>query len=142
MMEINSFSGKYSFLSNMYLHKFTNEYGEIYDSSEHYFQSHKSYDPVENEQIRLVSTPKESKRLGRNCKLRFDWEDIKDFVMEDALKLKFSNEPLKSKLIATYPYKLIEGNTWNDTYWGVCNGIGSNKLGILLMKIRKELLKK
>ena len=32
---------------------------------------------------------------------------------------------------------LIEGNWWKDTYWGVCDGKGQNKLGELLMKVRK-----
>ena len=38
-------------------------------------------------------------------------------------------------------WELIEGNTWNDTYWGVCNGVGKNTLGQLLMKIREEIRK-
>lgn len=35
--------------------------------------------------------------------------------------------------------ELIEGNTWNDTFWGVCNGEGENNLGKLLMKVRTNL---
>jgi predicted NAD-dependent protein-ADP-ribosyltransferase YbiA (DUF1768 family) len=35
--------------------------------------------------------------------------------------------------------ELIEGNWWGDTYWGVCNGVGENHLGKLLMKIRDYL---
>lgn len=31
---------------------------------------------------------------------------------------------------------IIEVNNWGDTYWGVCNGIGDNHLGKILMKIR------
>jgi hypothetical protein len=34
--------------------------------------------------------------------------------------------------------RLVEGNTWNDRYWGVCRGVGQNKLGHLLMKLREE----
>ena len=34
---------------------------------------------------------------------------------------------------------LEEGNTWHDTYWGVCNGKGKNKLGKILMQVREEL---
>ena len=36
---------------------------------------------------------------------------------------------------------LEEGNTWNDTFWGVHlkNGQGQNHLGRILMKIRTEL---
>lgn len=35
--------------------------------------------------------------------------------------------------------ELIEGNYWHDTYWGVCEGVGENHLGKLLMEIRNEL---
>ena len=35
----------------------------------------------------------------------------------------------------------IEGNTWNDTFWGVCNGQGQNWLGKILMLVRSELNK-
>jgi predicted NAD-dependent protein-ADP-ribosyltransferase YbiA (DUF1768 family) len=42
-------------------------------------------------------------------------------------------------LKATGDEELVEGNWWNDTFWGVCNGVGENNLGKLLMKIRAEL---
>ena len=35
---------------------------------------------------------------------------------------------------------LIEGNTWNDTFWGACNGKGLNHLGRILMTLRHDLL--
>lgn len=44
----------------------------------------------------------------------------------------------RKKLLATENALLVEGNTWNDTYWGVCNGVGKNTLGQLLMKIRRN----
>ena len=54
--------------------------------------------------------------------------------------IKFNeNRILKNKLISTFPSILIEGNTWNDTYWGICNGKGENNLGLILMNIRKIL---
>lgn len=34
---------------------------------------------------------------------------------------------------------LEEGNTWGDTTWGTVNGIGENRLGRILMKVRKKL---
>jgi hypothetical protein len=34
---------------------------------------------------------------------------------------------------------LIEGNTWGDTFWGVCNGVGENNLGKTLMNVREIL---
>lgn len=59
--------------------------------------------------------------------------------MKNLLQIKFSEDPYKTKLICTYPQSLVEGNTWNDTYWGVCNGIGDNNLGKLLMQVRDQL---
>jgi predicted NAD-dependent protein-ADP-ribosyltransferase YbiA (DUF1768 family) len=29
--------------------------------------------------------------------------------------------------------------TWGDRFWGVCNGVGENMLGKLLMQVREEL---
>ena len=59
--------------------------------------------------------------------------------MEDLLRQKFNQEPYKELLLRTKDYELIEGNTWNDRFWGVCNGTGRNMFGELLMKIRDEL---
>ena len=62
--------------------------------------------------------------------------------MELCLKKKFTEHlDLQERLLATGDAILIEGNTWNDTYWGVCNGVGKNTLGQLLMKIREEIRK-
>jgi predicted NAD-dependent protein-ADP-ribosyltransferase YbiA (DUF1768 family) len=42
------------------------------------------------------------------------------------------------KLLDTGTQTLVEGNWWGDVFWGVCKGVGSNHLGKLLMKLRKE----
>jgi predicted NAD-dependent protein-ADP-ribosyltransferase YbiA (DUF1768 family) len=57
--------------------------------------------------------------------------------MEQLLRQKFAG-PRAFLLAATSPAELIEGNTWHDTFWGVCDGIGENNLGRLLMKIRDD----
>ena len=65
--------------------------------------------------------------------------------MYQGLKLKFSDPILKEKLLATGNEKLEEGNWWHDNFWGNCycpkckNIEGVNKLGKLLMLLRKEL---
>lgn len=46
---------------------------------------------------------------------------------------------MRARLLETGDAMLIEGNTWGDTFWGVCNGQGLNVLGNLLMEIRQEL---
>ena len=38
--------------------------------------------------------------------------------------------------MATEDAELIEGNWWKDTYWGICDGVGENRLGQMLMWIR------
>jgi hypothetical protein len=87
-------------------------------------------------------TPGESKKLGRRCPVREDWEEIKLSVMEELVRSKFSNPKLSQKLLETNDKLLVEGNTWGDTFWGVCNGRGENHLGKILMKVRSELKEK
>jgi predicted NAD-dependent protein-ADP-ribosyltransferase YbiA (DUF1768 family) len=61
-------------------------------------------------------------------------------VMETCVRYKFSqNTDLRAELIATGDAYLEEGNSWNDRYWGVCDGQGENHLGKILMKVRAEL---
>jgi predicted NAD-dependent protein-ADP-ribosyltransferase YbiA (DUF1768 family) len=42
-------------------------------------------------------------------------------------------------LLETGDAELVEGNWWDDTFWGVCNGVGQNNLGKILMDTRREL---
>ena len=61
--------------------------------------------------------------------------------MYDLNKIKYTtNLDLKQKLLDTGELEIIEGNTWNDTYWGQCPiGYGLNNLGKILMLIRSEI---
>ena len=71
-----------------------------------------------------------------------DWDDIKDKIMYKGLKKKFKNEDLKQLLLDTDDKILIEDSP-RDYYWGIGkDDTGENKLGELLMKLRKRLLKK
>ena len=129
------FRDKYWFLSNMYPTKFI-ENGITYNSSENYYQSHKTDDLILHKQIASV-TPKESKVMGRKVELIKNWDFTKINVMKRALILKFINSnELISMLYATGNIELIEDNTWNDTFWGKYNGKGENNLGKLLMELR------
>lgn len=81
-------------------------------------------------------------QLGRSrkVKLRPDWERVKDSIMFDAVRAKFTqHKELKELLLSTGDAKIIE-HTVNDSYWGDGgNGKGKNMLGKILMKVRKEL---
>jgi ribA/ribD-fused uncharacterized protein len=94
------------------------------------------------EEIRKAGTPGKAKKLGRKVKIRPDWESVKVFIMEELLRLKFSNPDLLRRLVQTNG-ELVEGNTWHDNFWGDCNcnkckAKGVNMLGKLLVKIRSE----
>lgn len=137
---INSFSGAYAFLSNFEPAPIYYD-GLSYPTVEHAFQAAKTLDMVERRtKFTEKQTPGQAKRNGRKVNLRPDWEDVKVSIMYELLLLKFTMHPeLAEKLLTTYPAVLIEGNYWQDTFWGICDGVGSNMLGKLLMKVRDTL---
>ena len=140
---IKNFEGEYAFLSNFYFSPMIID-NVVYTTNEHYFQAMKSLNPKERQALVLAPTPGKSKHLGRKVSLRKDWEDIKEEVMLTGLRHKFSNPELRKKLLATGNEELIEGTTWHDNSWGICDcetcgGQGKNRLGKLLMQVREEL---
>lgn len=140
MGEVMTFRGKYGFLSNMHRASFEWD-GRTYQNSEAAFQSAKSLDPAVRDAFSDMNGVV-AKREGRKVKIRGDWEDVKDDVMEEVIRAKFLQNPdLRQKLIDTGDMELMEGNSWHDTYWGVDlkSGKGENHLGIILMRIRAEL---
>lgn len=138
MKTISSFKGCYAFLSNFALCEVEFE-GDRYSTTEHAFQAAKTFNKEERALIEEAITPAIAKRLGKEVTLRKDWEDVKVDIMYNLLKQKFSIPEFKKQLLATGNAKLIEGNHWNDTFWGVCNGEGRNMLSELLMQIREEI---
>lgn len=137
---ITSFRGDYDFLSNFY------EAGIDYDgihylNSEAAFQAQKCLKDEEKREFSNLSAAK-AKQKGRQVALRADWEEVKIGIMEEIVRCKFAQNPhLTDRLLRTGNRKLVEGNTWHDTYWGVdaATGKGENNLGKILMKIREEL---
>ena len=140
MEKIDKFDGAYAFLSNFYPSVVCDPEGIAYPTVEHYFQAMKTVYLSKRKEIAAAPTPGTAKRMGRRVLLRSDWNDIRVEVMRRGLKQKFANPDLRKKLLATGNAELIEGNWWNDTFWGVCNGVGENHLGKLLMEIRSEIL--
>lgn len=136
--QIVSFNGRYRFLSNFWLTDIKWE-GLNYVSVENAYQAAKSN--VRNIRLAFTNiTPHAAKKLGRKIKYRNDWEQVKLGVMLDLIRLKFEDDCLKEKLLRTGEKTLIEGNTWGDTYWGVCDKVGENNLGKILMQVRTEIL--
>lgn len=134
---IDSFSGRYHFLSNFYPSPY--QYvGYTIPTVEHGYQADKAVD--EKDWIRIVQspTPAQAKKLGRTIQIHANWEDIKVDVMLNHLKLKFADPQLKQMLLDTGDAVLIEGNWWGDKFWGVCRGEGKNMLGTVLMNLRTQ----
>ena len=139
---IDKFIENYSFLSNFYNYPVTYE-GLTFQNSESAFQAQKTDDLNIKKQFTNIS-PNKAKKLGRQVNLIKEWELIKDKVMYEVCKAKFSDSQLMKKLLATGEETLIEGNTWHDNYWGDCTCQkcehikGKNHLGKILMTLRKE----
>ena len=145
MKTIGVFDGQYAFLSNFFERSIVFE-GLTVKTNEHAFQMMKTNNLGERKMIAFAGTPGKSKRAGRNCTLRPDWEKVKSQVMLNVVRAKFMQHPdLAAKLIATGDAMLIEGNVWHDNTWGNCScerckGIqGKNLLGQILMQVRNEL---
>lgn len=135
---IRRFFGEYRFLSNFYPVTVPMD-GLDYSSVEHAYQAAKTTSRKDRKAISECTTPGEAKKLGQKVEMRPDWDDVKISIMRDLLKKKFSYRRLKKALLETGDAYLEEGNTWGDRFWGVCNDIGENNLGKLLMEIRDEL---
>lgn len=139
MSKIESFAGDYKFLSNFYPCLVELD-GEIYPSVEHAYQAAKTLNINDRRIIQQTAQANIVKKLGKYVTIRDDWDEIKLEVMSDLVWQKFSkHDDLRAKLLATQKHELIEGNWWNDTYWGVCKGVGQNNLGKILMAVRNEL---
>ncbi|MCC7422631.1 MAG: NADAR family protein [Planctomycetaceae bacterium] len=136
---IDSFRGTYRFLSNFWPAEVVYE-GTRYASVEHAYQAAKCLHRSEKEMVRTAATPGQAKRLARTVTVRFDWEEIRVGVMRDLVRLKFrTHADLAAMLVATGEARLVEANSWGDTFWGECRGEGQNRLGRILMEVREEL---
>ena len=132
---INGFFNQYEFLSNFHPAPVEFE-GVIYPTVENAYQAAKSRDPKTRERFVNI-TPGQAKKLGQEIEIREDWEAVKLGVMFILLFEKIDeHEDLLEKLVETGNAHLEETNTWDDKYWRVCDGVGENHLGILLMTVR------
>ena len=140
----NGCAGPHGYLSNfapypMELH------GKLWPTVEHYFQAKKFEGTSIEERIRAAETPREAKELGRTrkLKLRADWERVKEPIIREALLAKFTQHPDLAALLAETRGEEIVEHSHHDRYWadGGGSGRGKNRLGKLLMSVRRELAK-
>ena len=130
--------------------------GVTFQTVEHYFQWSKAKmfgDAEIEKKIMKTPSPKSVKAYGKKVKnfKKEEWEEKKDGIMKTAVRAKFTQHPeLRAKLLATKDAPLGEANP-RDKYWGIGTGAdtakakvpskwpGKNKLGEILMELRKEL---
>jgi len=145
---IEKFDGDYAFLSNFYPANI--EFlGDVYATSEHLYQAMKTLDSAKRRFIRGQQTPGKAKRVGQKIVSRSDWNEVKEEVMLQVMRMKFfQNYDAAVKLLETGSKILVEGNNWHDNFWGICDcNYGScvswehpqNKLGKILMQVRDEI---
>lgn len=135
---INEFKDEYAFLSNMYPSKFLWQ-GTEYKSVEHAYQASKSKTIEEELYIASLDSPKEAKRYAKTMDVRPSFHSEKEEIMLTLLFCKFHQNPdLLKKLLDTGTQEIVEGNRWNDKFWGFClkTNEGKNILGKMLMKVR------
>jgi len=136
-----STAGEYGCFSNFSRHPVFLK-GKRWQTSEHFFQAMKFQGTEHEEAVRMCKTPSLAANMGRSRKLplRKDWEGVKDQVMLEAVRAKFSqHDELKATLLGTGDALLVE-HTANDDYWGDGgDGSGKNRLGQVLMQVREEL---
>jgi ribA/ribD-fused uncharacterized protein len=134
-------TGEYGSFSNFSRHPLF-LHGKRWRTSEHFFQAQKFQGTAYEEAVGDCKTPREAANLGRSRKLplRRDWEAVKDQVMLEAVRAKFTqHDELKELLLGTGDALLVE-HTEKDSYWGDGgDGSGKNRLGQILMKVREEL---
>jgi len=136
-MSISGFFGRYRFLSNFYPCRV--KLNDIwYPTVENAYQAAKV--PIAFRTAFSSCTPGEAKKLGRQFLLPSDWESRKLEIMKDLVRQKFSRSSVLGKLLLqTWGEELIESNSWNDQFWGVCRGKGKNHLGRIIMEVRLRL---
>ena len=112
-------------------------------TSEHYFQAMKFYGTPYFRHVSTMTSPRDAFQFSRTPEatkwLHPQWSGVKLQVMLKVLRVKFSSNHFRTILLRTGDAPLVE-HTRNDRFWGDGgDGFGENKLGILLMQVRREL---
>lgn len=154
---ITSFTGKHRVFSNFFPASVYILVGTRWvkcPSVEHGFQASKTLSQQWRRKIIEAPSAADAKRMGQDVRRVSYWEEVKIVVMLELLRQKFLlSRKAGRDLLLTSDVKLIEGNTWHDNFWGICEcgreGIpgvrdgctgGLNWLGRLLMRVRKDLM--
>lgn len=117
--------------------------GLEFPSAENAFQAMRSPDPDIRASFRYM-TPYRAAYAGPRMRRSIPgWNDVRDDIMRQILKTKFSDPDLKRSLLSSSgPIEIT--NMRHENYWGSCacarcHNTGQNRLGRMLEKLRSEL---
>lgn len=112
-------------------------YNQWWKNVEAAYQSRKTINPIEREEIRLATHPGIARDLGQKVTMVSNWDIIKLDVMHECVLAKFvQHKDLRERLLSTGAEHLIEDSAV-DFFWGCgSTGSGQNHLGRILMDVR------
>jgi len=133
---IKGFKEDYAFLSNMQSCVIQWQ-GLLFTSTEAAYQASKSKQLSVAKQFQTLNGL-EAKKHSKTIYVRKDWNEIRVSIMAQLVFQKFFNDlELRQQLLDTGDRYIEETNNWKDIFWGVCNGVGENQLGKILMATRE-----
>jgi len=117
--------------------------GVIAWASEFHYMAEKFEDEVLKKKVYSMSCPHEAKKFAKahKDKQKENWNEIKDSIMYNIVRAKLVQNPyIQEKLRLTGEVQIIEDSPY-DNYWGRGpQGNGLNKLGLIWMKLRNQLV--
>ena len=121
--------------------------GEVFATAEHAYQAGKARKPAVRKWLMEAPSPSLLAMAAHGLyvwDITSDWSKIKFDRMKRILVAKFTqHDDLKALLLGTGDARLVESATVDNAVnrlWGEVNAVGQNKLGVLLMEVRAELL--
>ncbi len=151
---IERFEGDYEFLSNMFVVEpngiviVENRKRIRLPSSEYIYASSRLKLDQDREYVRDAPSGRKARDRARHLidtghPATYEDDEGRVALMRQAIDAKFFvGSKMASMLLATENALLVEGNDWDDNFWGCSppdNPEGLNNLGIILMERRQEL---
>lgn len=135
----------YGAFSNLYRRDIQFE-GETFPTSEHAYQAGKARKREVRDWLMAAPSPSLLAMAAHGLyswDITENWATVKFDRMKNILRAKFTqHDDLRELLLSTGDSRLVENATVDNAVnrlWGEVNGVGQNKLGVLLMEIRTEL---
>lgn len=94
--------------------------------------------------IKILNSPDAfiAKKISREAHPRTGWTAHRDGIMKFLIVRKFVSNPELAERLCKITCSIKYENNYNDYYWGVCKGKGSNMLGRILSDTRKMFMER